>query len=1258
MKKNYQLIKTVVALLFLSSYHTFAQVSFTTNTMNGCVPFTVNFTYTGSPSGNYFKWYFGDGDSSQLKNPSHAFIKPNNWNVMLSVWDTTGGNKQYLGAMNNTIQASGVTDFEMSSANVCPGELVNFNFNQGSYNSISWDFGDNTPMDNFCCPSHTFQNAGTYSVKMTINTSSCGTNVVTKQINVSKTAKPVFKINSNQNSACINDALTFNSSYYGSAFIWTFGDGSTSTASNPSHAYTSPGIKKIILSVTNSCGGVGSDTLEINIASSGIMANASFNMNPFEVCPNSAITFSANSAGTYEWDLADGSTSNNQTVSNFYTSAGTYPIQLIVTNGCGDKDTSTQNLVVGGTQSLGFINIGFDSNNGNSDTLSVCPGTKVTFTTYVSFLNGKYSFLWKFGDGTSATGGSTGISHVFTSPGFHKINLTVTNGCGNSDSSVYKYVFVNPNTQPTAQFVVFPDSICPGGKVYFFDGNDKDGGGNSYSINFGDGSSVKNVTGSIDTIVHVLSIHTYGAAGNYPYKFFVQTLCGKLDSAMGTIVVNSKGPKNPPYYVDNSTSNHGGNDNSACPGDAVKLLAIGGALVNWDFGDGQTGSGEVVFHKYNSPGDYQAYAIITSTCGRTDTVGTTVSVSGTNKPQAYFTVNKAFACYGDTIHFTSNSNNNGSDKPNNNTYLWDFGDNTTSTAMNPWHIYTEKGVYNVTLSVTNGCGTNSSNSTSIIIDKPTVKSSGINFFYCNYNAAFALTGTPVGGTFTIDNTLATTFDPGALAVGPHSVKYTYVDINGCSSSDVVPTEIRQAIADAGPDLSVCAGGNVKLEGKGGTSFSWSPPDSLSNASIANPIASPSSTTTYTLVVNSNGCVAADEVTVTVAATLVANAGSNTSVCAGSGVTLSGSGGGNYSWSPSADLSDATVSNPVASPTNSTTYTLTVSSGSCTNTSTVSVTINQTPIVAPVPTDVLCYGTSTGASFAFATGGTPPLAYSWSTNATGITASGLSAGTYTVTVLDSKNCSVESPVTITQPTVLVVTTSVPNNIPCNGMVNGSVLVTTTGGAGGYTYAWSSGATAQTITNIAAGTYTVTVVDANGCSATKSVVVTEPPLLAVTAVAQDLSCKGCSDGTAVALANGGTLPYSYSWTPGGQTGFAINNLGAGSYSACVTDANGCKKCASVTVGDPLTVNSNNKEVGQVSLFPNPNNGLFVLSIAELNSPAEFTITDITGKKVYEKSIRNTKTITETIDLTSFASGVYYAKLITSQGEISLRRLVISK
>lgn len=364
-------------------------------------------------------------------------------------------------------------------------------------------------------------------------------------------------------------------------------------------------------------------------------------------------------------------------------------------------------------------------------------------------------------------------------------------------------------------------------------------------------------------------------------------------------------------------------------------------------------------------------------------------------------------------------------------------------------------------------------------------------------------------------------------------------------------------------------GEFCANGSGGTgNYSYSPSQCLSN------LASGTYTITITDLGNNN--------TYNVVATVgtisgpSASISSTTSVsCAGGSngtATVSASGGTpgySYSWS-AGNQTTATATGLVAN----TTYTVQVTDANgCTYTRTTSVTQPSALTVSTTNTSVTCNGLNNGTGSASPIGGTPGYTYSWSAgNQTTSTATGLvPATTYTVKVTDAKGCTSTSTVQVSQPTSLIGNAS-SNNITCFGLSNGTSTASASGGTAGYTYSWSTaGQTTATATGLVANvTYTVTISDANGCSTTATVNLTQPSALDLSINTTNTSCFGLNDGTATVNATGGVANYSYSWSAASQTSATATGLFANTtYTVQVTDANNCTATKTVIATEPGAV-----------------------------------------------------------------------------------------
>lgn len=221
------------------------------------------------------------------------------------------------------------------------------------------------------------------------------------------------------------------------------------------------------------------------------------------------------------------------------------------------------------------------------------------------------------------------------------------------------------------------------------------------------------------------------------------------------------------------------------------------------------------------------------------------------------------------------------------------------------------------------------------------------------------------------------------------------------------------------------------------------------------------------------------------------------------------------------------------------------------------------------TDVTCFGGSDGDATVVASGGNGGFSYNWNSTPSQSTAmaTGLSAAMYLVTVTDSKNCTEDTSITINEPTDMVLNMSL-GAVSCSGGSGGTATVTPIGGTPGYTYQWSAtpSQTTATASNLQAGTYTVTVTDANLCVKTADVTVVEPTPLVVTKFdSTDVNCNGGNDGTATITTSGGTVPYTYLWT-GGDADSIGNGFSVGTVTVTVTDANGCSETSTFTINEP--------------------------------------------------------------------------------------------
>ncbi|MEO6038337.1 MAG: proprotein convertase P-domain-containing protein, partial [Saprospiraceae bacterium] len=281
----------------------------------------------------------------------------------------------------------------------------------------------------------------------------------------------------------------------------------------------------------------------------------------------------------------------------------------------------------------------------------------------------------------------------------------------------------------------------------------------------------------------------------------------------------------------------------------------------------------------------------------------------------------------------------------------------------------------------------------------------------------------------------------------------------------------------------------------------------------------------------------------------------------------GTGALGYLWDDPAGQTTATATNLAAG-----SYVVTVTDASgCTAIDTATVTQPTDLSASTVVTNAKCFSQPSGSILAAALGGTFPYEYAWTSGPPTELNDNLLAGTYTVTVTDANGCTETTVATVGQPTQLT-TTATTIAAQCNASADGSATVSPQGGTGPYTFLWndSQQQTTATANGLISQSYNVTVTDVNGCAANQSASVAAPPPLSLNLTQTNSSCNSLADGTAAIVANGGTAPYTYQWDdPAGQSTATAIGLAAGNYAVTVTDAHSCTDQGSTTIGEPAAM-----------------------------------------------------------------------------------------
>lgn len=479
-----------------------------------------------------------------------------------------------------------------------------------------------------------------------------------------------------------------------------------------------------------------------------------------------------------------------------------------------------------------------------------------------------------------------------------------------------------------------------------------------------------------------------------------------------------------------------------------------------------------------------------------------------------------------------------------------------------------------------------------------------------------------------------------LTAGTYTVVVT--DDNGCTvNGTYTVAEPTQVVATATLTNVSCYGGGdgeISLVLSGGVSpydIAWSNgPSAVGTTTTVN---SSLTAGTYTITItDQNGCDLVETYTITQPDSIMFSATVTDVTCYGDttgAVDLTVTGGTTtytFAWSNGATTED--LSNVVAG-----TYDLTLTdANNCTATYSVTVDQPDSLDVQSSITNVTCYGGSDGAIYLSVSGGVPPYAYAWSNGATTANNTGLAADTYTVSVTDGNGCVTTTDFDVTEPDTLVADAT-PVNVDCYGASTGGATLVVTGGTAPYTYLWSNFSTAQDLSGVAAGFYTVVVTDANGCSTTDTVTVSQNDPIELAAAVTDVTCFGAADGEIILTVTGGVSPYTYLWS-NGATVDTLTGLAADTYDVTVTDAVGCTATGSYTVAQPdsLTVTG---DVTDVTCAGSANGAI--------------DVTVIGGTPNYTFAWSNSAT---TEDISGLEGGVYVLTLTDANGCTSVDSFTI--
>ncbi len=948
-----------------------------------------NYTYSWSPTTGL--------SSSNVSNPTVTFVNSTGNPVTVSYIVTTN----LFGCIdtdtvNVTIKPSPVSNAGPDQL-LCSGDTIQIGTSSTTGYTYSWSPSTGLSSTSVSDPTVIISNTGsttvTYTYVVTTDLNGC---ITTDTVTITSSPVPTA-IAGNDTVYCSGNTVVIGSTGLPNYnYVWNPATGlSSATVSNPTVTLVNTsGINDTVTYIltTNLFGCFDSDTVQVVVKPSPV-SNAGPDLT---ACGDDTLTLGTNSTTgyTYNWSPSTGLSST--TISNpvlILNSVGgsTSTVTYIVTtdlNGCLTSDTV--NITVNPLPAV--------SASANPNT--ICAGAAVTLTA-----SGATTYGWAI---STAPGVTISTDSVITVTPLTTTTFILT-GTSAALCSNTTTVTVTVNPLPNVQIAAVSDTVCIGDTVTL-----TGTGASSYSWSILGGGSLGNSTSIQVSPTTPTTYVVVGTDGNLCVNSDTLTLYVKpgptLASVAGTVsvcpgvtgvmywVINSNPNSNYTWVVTNGTIVSGQNTDTivvdwsvtpgigtvqviettdqGCVSNPVVLSISINPLLTPVAPTGPTSFCDnnalgVLYSTLNTPGStYQWYAQGGNIVGGNGSANVTVDWTATGPAVVALWYEETSFTNVDTCFGTSD---------------------TLYVTLNPAPVAGP-------VSGPSGICVNDSGSFSV----PLTAGSSYNWTVSG--------GTLVSGNGT--NTINATFN----TTGNATITLIETNSFGCSDTISYPVTINGLPnANAGLDVSVCIGQGVQLNASGGTAYSWTPTTGLSNPSVSNPFANPTTATNYVVqVTDGNGCKNTDTVLVSVnALPVITVSAQNPAVCIGNSTQLNATGGSAFVWSPSATLSNSNVSNPVATPTQTTTYTVIVTDqNTCVDSSTITITVNPLPTINASGDTTVCEGT--GATLT-ANGG---VTYSW-TPTTGLDnptaqnpiASPQTQTTYTVTGTDANGCSNTATVTI-------------------------------------------------------------------------------------------------------------------------------------------------------------------------------------------------------------------------------------------------------
>jgi gliding motility-associated-like protein len=1097
--------------------------SFSSADTNRCTGQTISFMNNSSGTGLTYHWLFGDGATATTTNPTHTYLNAGNYTVTLSVTDSFGCSDTFTRSAYIHIGNITVGFIASDTFANCPPLAVNFTDTSSNVVTYNWTFG-NGNASSVASPSTIYTYPGVYTVQLKGQNSAGCLDSFSRTITV---LGPTGTLSYTPLGGCSPLTVQFSSVNSNTqSLIWDMNNGvtQTTTASSTTYTYTTPGVylPKLLLSDGNSClvPISGPDTIRVD----SVSADFSFTGN--NACQTATISFidtavfSVTSITAIYWDFGDGNSSTVHNPSHFYSAPGTYNVKLGITTAEGCSDTVIKPVTI-------LAAPGVSAGNDTSFCLGATNGMQLQAT-------GAINYNWS----PAATLSCTACANPLASPvnpTTYTVVGTAQNGCTDTAQ-----ITLAPNASPVLTASSIP-AICEGDSTQL-----QINGASSYSWTPVQGLSCS-----------ACSNPYASPATSTNYSVIGTDINGCSDTLPVAVVVHSL----PSVVVQSGAM-------TICNGDSLQLQASGATNYNWapNTDISCVGCAAPFVH----PSVSRNYIVTgTDINGCSDTAQVSISVN----PIPVLAASGQSICSGDSVQLAISGAA---------IYSWSPAATLScSNCSNPFATPASTTTYIITGTDTNGCSDTGSITVQVNpLPSLTVSS---NSTICPGSSVQLLAAGASSYSWSPSSGLSCSncSNPYASPVATTTYTVTGTSTFGCTDTEQVTVTVNSSptVTITSTSTSICAGDSVVLAGSGAASYSWSPSGSLSCVNCSNPVAYPSTTSTYTVIgAAGNNCVDTTQISITVNPLPTINTGGNQSICFGQSVQLQTSGASAYSWTPATGLSCNTCSSPVVQSDTSVTYTIMgTSAAGCTSSQQVTVTVIPLPVLTITSDTAICEGLSLPLQVSGA------LNYLWSPSS----------------VLSCINCS--NPLATPDTTTKIAVIGTDAN-GCSDTVDMTVAVypkpdvdagtdvavcmldtVVLHASGASTYQWTPGNYLSCINcdnpsayPAATTVYTLKGTDTLGCSSTDDIAVTIYPLPEISAGSDQTACRGEQ---LQLIATGGV---SYIWTP--DTYLSCTSCAnplthpdsSVTYTISGTDIHGCQDSGRLTVTviqpQPFSVSSN--------------------------------------------------------------------------------------